>query len=201
LSPDRPNNQADLWQRIADGDEAAFGVLFHLWRDKLYFFILRITGVPEIAEDILQDVFVKLWVNRSKLTDIQNCEAYFYKVCQNQAITCMRRMAQETLILAEMGKTPDVQGLTADEVFCQKELRKKIQAIIYKLPAQQRQVYTMIREQGLKHEEIAAQLKISASTVKNHMTHALHTIRQELSQHYRVISLYWLLVMAFMLRR
>ncbi|MHA4806783.1 RNA polymerase sigma factor [Flavitalea flava] len=199
MSPDSSHSPKDLFSRIASGDEAAFGELFHLWRDKLYYYILRITNSPEMAEDILQDVFVKLWVNRKEFVDFQNFEGYFYKMCQNRAISGMRRMAQETLILAELRKEPATFGLAVDEILNQKELNKELQEIIRRLPNQQRQVYSLCREQGLKHEEIAGILKISASTVKNHLTIALRTIRQELSRDYRTTTLCFLLAIAFAL--
>lgn len=199
MSSERPYNQKDLLLRIAGGDEAAFGELFHLWRDKLYFYILRITNSPEIAEDVLQDVFVKLWVNRAQFGDFHNFEAYFYKMSQNRAISCMRRMAQETMILAELRKEQAIPGPAVDEVLNQKELNKELQDIIRRLPNQQRQVYSLCREQGLKHDEIAGLLQISASTVKNHLTMALRTIRQELSRNYRTTTLFFLFAMAFAL--
>jgi RNA polymerase sigma-19 factor, ECF subfamily len=193
-------NERELLSRIAAGDEAAFGELFHHWRDKLYFFILRITDSPEMAEDVFQDVFVKLWINRNALITIQHFDAYLYTMTHHHAISGMRRMARETLILAELRKSETVSGPAVDETVFQRELTGKLQAILRKLPTQQRLVYTMTRDQGLKQEEIAKRLKISASTVKNHMTRALHTIREELRQHYHSISLYLFVLMAFFRR-
>ena len=190
-------NEKELLEKIAAGNESAFKELFHLWRDKLYFFVLRITQSPEMAEDILQDVFVKIWTNRAALNTIQYFDAYIYKMSQNQAISGMKRAAQETLILSELKKGPEASALVTDDVVIHRELSKKFQAILYKLPTQQRLVYTLTHIHGLKHDEVAQQLKISASTVKNHMTRALCTIRQELTQHYQVIIIYMLLTRVF----
>jgi len=190
-------NEKELLEKIAAGNESAFKELFHLWRDKLYFFVLRITQSPEMAEDILQDVFVKIWTNRATLNTIQYFDAYVYKMSQNQAISGMKRAAQETLILSELKKGPEASALVTDDVVIHRELSKKFQAILYKLPTQQRLVYTLTHIHGLKHDEVAQQLKISASTVKNHMTRALCTIRQELTQHYQVIIIYMLLSRLF----
>jgi RNA polymerase sigma-70 factor (family 1) len=189
-------NERALLLKIATGDKAAFGELFHCWRDKLYFFLLRITHSSETAEDLLQDIFVKIWTNRAALDTIQHFDAYIYRMAQNHAFTGMKRMAQETLILTELRKEPDSSGLVVDDVVTHRELIKKLQAILYKLPTQQRLVYTMTHIHGLKHDEVAQQLKISASTVKNHMTRALCTIRQELLQHYQTILIYMLLIQA-----
>lgn len=184
-------NEKELLLKIAEGDESAFKDLFHSWRDKLYFFVLRITHSSEMAEDLLQDVFMKIWTNRATLSSIQHFDAYIYQMSRNQAISGMRRMAQETMILAEL-KKPQTEAVT-DDTIVHRELNNKFQAILRKLPTQQRLVYTLTHLQGLKHEEVAQQLKISSSTVKNHMTRALCTIRQELLQHLEMIIIYMLL--------
>lgn len=177
-------NERTLLVQIAAGSEAAFGELFHGWRDKLYFFTLRITGSPEMAEDILQDVFVKIWANRASLPEITCFDAYLYKMVRNHAISALKRMAQETLILSELKKGQEATGATTEDTVSHRELSKKFQSVLYKLPAQQRLVYTLAHMHGLKHDEVARRMKISASTVKNHMTRALYTIRQELTEHY-----------------
>ena len=188
--------ERELLLKIAAGNESAFKDLFHLWRDKLYFFVLRITHSSEMAEDILQDVFVKIWTNRTALHTIQHFDAYIYKMSQNQAISGMKRAAQEALILSELKKAPGAEAIATDDVVVRRELSRKFQAILYKLPTQQRLVYTLTHIHGLKHDEVAQQLKISASTVKNHMTRALCTIRRELMQHYQIIIIYMLLTRA-----
>ena len=189
-------NEKELLEKIAAGDETAFKDLFHLWRDKLYFFVLRITHSPAMAEDILQDVFVKIWTNRATLHTIQHLDAYIYKMSQNQAITGMKRAAQETLILSKLKKDTDTEELVTEDAVIHRELSRNFQAILHKLPTQQRLVYTLTHIHGLKHDEVAQQLKISASTVKNHMTRALCTIRQELTQHYEMVIISVLLTSA-----
>lgn len=190
---ERVINEKELLMKIAEGSESAFKDLFHLWRDKLYFFILRITHSAEMAEDIVQDVFVKVWTNRAALQSIHHFDAYIYKISQNQAISGMKRMAQEALILAELKKAPDAATSLTEDAVVHRELSRKFQVVLSKLPTQQRLVYTLTHLQGLKHEEVARQLKISSSTVKNHMTRALGTIRKELLQDYQMIIIYMLL--------
>lgn len=194
---DRIIYEKELLNRIANGEEAAFRELFHLWRDKLYFYILRITHSSEMAEDMLQDIFVKIWANRASLQDIQHFDAYVYKMSQNQALTAMKRMAQEALILDELKKAPEAAEPVIEDAIIHRELTRTFQLILSKLPTQQRLVYTLTHIQGLRHDEVAQQLRISASTVKNHMTRALQTIRQELSQHYQLVILYMLLNQTF----
>lgn len=187
-------NEKELLERIATGDESAFRDLFHCWRDKLYFFVLRITQSPAMAEDILQDVFIKIWTNRAGLNTIRDLDAYIYTMSRNQAISGMKRAAQETLILARLSAPAAEEEMVTDDVI-HRELSRNFQAILHKLPTQQRLVYTLTHIHGLKHDEVAQRLKISASTVKNHMTRALCTIRQELMHHYQMIIIYLLMTL------
>ena len=174
----------ELLRQVAAGDELAFQSLFNAWRDKLYFYIFRITNSQENAEDVVQEVFFKLWVRRSALTEVDNFNAYLYRMAHNHAISGIRRMAQETVILSELRRDSIATGLPADEALLRKQVEERLKEIADALPKQQKLVYTLSREQGLKQEDIAGQLDISVSTVQNHMTQALRTIRQELGRYY-----------------
>ncbi len=186
------NREKILLRQLATGNERAFEKLFHIWKDKLYFFILRIVNTPENAEDIVQEIFTKLWQDRDKLIQIEHFSAYLFQMAKNQAISGMRRMAHETLILSELKKNATVAGLPVDETFLQKQLQEKLQEIVNNLPSRQNEVYTLSREQGLKQDEIARRLGISISTVQNHMTEALRTIRRQLQDYFPIALFYWL---------
>lgn len=179
-----------MLHQVAEGNEAAFVTLFHAWRDKIYFFLLRITHSPESAEDALQDIFVKIWTNRESLKAVDNFSAYLYRVSQNHAINGIRRMALHTIVLADFQRTTGAAALPADEILLHKQLQEKLQLAIDNLPPQQKKVYTLSRVNGLKHEEIARELNISLSTVKNHMTQALQAIREYLGGQFPISALY-----------
>lgn len=93
--------EKDLIQQFRAGSEAAFSALFRHYRGRLYHYILTLTASREMAEDTVHDVFLKIWNNREPLAGINNMNAYLFRVCHNQAISGLRRMARETLILAE----------------------------------------------------------------------------------------------------
>ena len=196
MRPTAPYDEKALLRQVAEGNEQAFAQLFHAWRDKLYFFILRITNSPEAAEDLVQDVFVKLWLNRDSLGEITHFSAWLYKVTQNQAITGMRRMALETTILASMRRDAAASGQPTDEALLHKQLQEKLQQAIDRLPPPQKQIYTLSRIEGLKQEEIAQRLHLSLSTVHNHMNAALRHLRQDLGRDYPVTALYFFALLA-----
>lgn len=191
-------NEKELLRLVADGDEAAFGTLFHTWRDKLYFFLLRLTGSPETSEDVLQDTFVKLWVNRATLGSVTNFGGYLYRMVRNQAISALQRMSLETLILADLRRDALHTSKAPDEALLQKQLEELLAKAIDSLPDQQKLVYNLVRIEGLHYDEVADRLHISVSTVKNHMSRALQTIRTQIGKKYSITNLYLLLLISLL---
>ncbi|MBX3256431.1 MAG: RNA polymerase sigma-70 factor [Chitinophagaceae bacterium] len=191
--------EKEILRQVASGDEAAFVNLFNAWKDKLYFYILRITGSRENTDDIVQEVFVKLWLKREILNDVDHFSAYLYRMAHNYAISGIRRMAQETVIFSELYRHKNEVDLPADEHLLHKQLQEKLKGAINALPQQQKLVYILGREQGLKQEDIARRLNISISTVKNHMTQALRTLREELRNNYSTLTISILIAIIMLL--
>lgn len=175
-------NEKLLLEQISEDNEEAFSQVFYAYKDKLYAFIYRITESKELSADIVQDTFLKIWELRGKLFSIDNFNAYLFRMAQNQAINELRRMSRETLVLAERQKTNNFSSETPEEKLQYKNITAYIREIVNSLPPQQKTVYCLSREQNLKQEDIAQQLQISISTVQNHMTQALKTIREKLKK-------------------
>ncbi len=177
-------NADELLELIAQGNELAFRHLFETYHNKLYNYILKITGSKETAEDTVHDVFLKIWIQKEKLPGIQNLDGYLFRMCYNHAINGFRRMATETLVMATLQKKPEKANLTPEDQLLNKEIRKLIHRAVDTLTPQQKEVFKLSREVGLKQQEIASQLNISIFTVKKHLTNALNHVRKEISQHY-----------------
>lgn len=177
-----------MLRQLALGSEEAFTAIFYHYRGKLYHYIFNITGSQDMAEDTLHDVFLKIWNNRDKMADIENMNAYLYKLCHNQAISGLRRMAKETLILSELQQEnipffPDIDPAS------QSEIRTYIQQAVNKLSPQQRKIFLLSRQDGLKHKQIADKLGVSINTVKSHLAQALRFLREEIGQQYGMQAL------------
>ena len=192
LSANLLYNEKDLLLQVSEGNEHAFRQLFNTYRSKLYTYIFKITESKETAEDTVHDVFLKLWTNKEKLTEIQNLNAYLYKMAHNHAYNGFRRMAKETLVMAELERQHGYELSDPDDQLVRKEVRKFIYEAVNKLTPQQKEVFKMSRELGMKQEEIAQRLNISIHTVKKHLTDALNYLRKEISQSYgsKAVALY-----------
>lgn len=187
----------ELLKKIADGNEEAFRYLFHLYNNRLYCFALKITESKELAEDIVHDTFLKIWASRESLSLIQNFNAYIFRIAQNNIYNGFRRNAKKTLILAELERSHEQDFSTCDDVFLAKDIKQFIYSSINKLTPQQKRVFILSREEGLKNEEIAAQLNISVFTVKKHLTGALNTIKKEILENYPLYSTAILVIYPF----
>ncbi|HVK50015.1 MAG TPA: RNA polymerase sigma-70 factor [Pseudobacter sp.] len=178
MSAYHTHNENELLQLAASGGQDAFTELFMQNRHKLFSFLMRLTQSPEATEDVIQDIFMKLWRNKSSLAEIDNFSSYLFRMAQNQCITQFKRMAKETLILSRLSSDSSASRSTTEEHIAVKEVQEQLQQAVAKLTPQQKLVFTLSREKGLKYDEIAAELNISPSTVKNHMIDALRIIRQ-----------------------
>jgi len=185
LFNDQEYNESVLLKQLAEGNEEAFRKLFLAYKDKLYTYICKLSGSAETAEDMVHDVFLKLWEKREALPDIDNLNAYLYQISRNKSINLFRRMAKETLILSEIGRDEGIPGsLEGENRLIHADVLASIREAVDKLTPQQRQVFLLSRQNGLKINEIARKLGITERTVTNHMSQALRFLREELSRQY-----------------
>lgn len=181
---------------MADGDEKAFSRLFHAYRDKLYSFIFILSASSQLAEDTVQEVFLKIWQKRADGKNIHEFDSYIFRMAHNHAVTALKRMAKETFILKEMGQlaTHSIELMPAIE---NKETQSAIRRAIDNLPGKQKKVFMLSRDYGFKQAEISRILNITVPTVKSHITQAMHSIRKQCKNLYPVIKMVLLLFFSY----
>lgn len=179
------DNEREWLKQTAAGDTVAFAQLFALYRDKVFSAAWKITGVRAAAEDAVQDIFLKVWLQREKLTEINNFPAWLNTLTKYHIYNELRKVAYEHAFLKEMlaEESTDMQQVDFQE------LQNLLHKAVANLSPQQQRVYLLSREEDLKYHEIAERLNIAPSTVKTHMIEALRHIRQELRDHGVVITL------------
>jgi RNA polymerase sigma-70 factor (family 1) len=177
------HGEKHLLELASQANEEAFTMLFHMYKHKLFAYILRLTESEMLAEDIVQDVFMKLWNDHTSLGNIENFGSYLFRMSKNQVINHFRRMAHETLIMAEILHQSSTGHNETQDIMALKDVEKILGEIVGKLPTQQRIIYHLSREEGRSHDEIANLLKLSPNTVKNHIVQAMSTIRIQLRKH------------------
>jgi RNA polymerase sigma-70 factor (ECF subfamily) len=188
LTNNSANTDLAILTALANDDEQAFAALYHKYHQKLFYFVLNLTQSQQTAEDTLQEVFVKIWADRKQLTGITNFNAWIFRITKNHVLNGLRRMAQETLILAEIAR--DINPGTEDTyaILSYKDVHAVLKAGMNELPPQQKLVMELSRDEGMKYEEIGARLNISPLTVKKHAAQALQYLREKIRRHYTLPS-------------
>lgn len=171
-------SNATLQSEIASGNEEAFKMLFEKHRGKLYNYLFSIVKSKEIAEEIVIDVFMKMWTGRELMTDIQNMDAFLHKVAYNKALDFLRiasrNAALQKLVRREMEYVKEKE---ADHKMLEQECQEIIDQAIRQLSPRRRTVFTLSRIDGLSYDEIAQKLQLSRNTVRNTMAETLRSIR------------------------
>ncbi len=158
----------------------AFRQIFHYYTPRLLPFVFSMVKSDAVAEEIVQDVFLKLWTNRVEVAQKEAPSSWLFTVAANQSLTFLRRMSVERRYIDKVKAEIDqawFQNPTEDLLFLREDealLKKAIDA----LPPQQKLIYTLSRHEGLSHKEIADQLNISPNTVKNHIVTAVRALRE-----------------------
>lgn len=170
-------NESVLLAQISEGDHRAFCNLFDHYEQYVYGFGRKLTRSNDQAEEIVQDVFLKIWVGREKLVNIENFEAYLNRLVRNQSYSMLRQNLSHAKGMDKISSSTSEMEDSLEAQIEYKETVKILNDAILSLPEQQRRVYDLCHIQGLKYDEAAEKMNISADTVHYHMKLALKSIR------------------------
>lgn len=188
------HHDKDLLLKVAEGDEHAFRCLFIMHHQQLGVHIHRITNSMELAEEVVQDVFLKIWMARETLAQVEDFKAYLFVISKNHALNCLKKLAKEKVQAKKLEESS--LGLIMDDQQDNLYYNLLDEAIDH-LPSQQQKVYLLSRHNRLKYNEIADQLKLSRETVKKYLQIATTSITDYVRSHldvYPVVLLaiiYW----------
>lgn len=171
------NNEAELLRAVASGNEEAFAELFRLYKDKVYAIALRMTESEAVAEDIVQDVFLRIWLRSESLNDIQHFRSYLYTATRNHVYNELKKIARFDQLDEQWDYSFGMEEILPDTKVTAKEFQHFLNQALEELPARQRQIFTLIKQQGYKRDEVAALLQISPETVKHHLAQANRSVR------------------------
>ncbi len=155
-----------LLQRIANGDEKAFCIVYDKYHNLLGSHIFRITKSHELAQEVVQDVFLKVWKNSNQLSDVRDFKAYLFVISKNHALNCLKQIVQEKTCTSCLEEHIDY---LVDDYAEENQHYILIDEAIDHLPPRQREVYLMSRHERLKYAEIASRLSLSRETVKKYL--------------------------------
>jgi len=173
----------DLLKLLRAGDEPAFKELYARHSRRVLAFAYHMTHSAIDAEDILQETFLRLWTGREQLPDIAHVGNYLFTIARNKTLDHLRKVSLQQRLIDQVWANISE---SSNELELQLEARESgtlIQQALAQLSPQKQTIFRLSRQQGLSHEEIAAQLRLSKSRVKNLLVETLKHIRTYLSQH------------------
>jgi RNA polymerase sigma-70 factor (family 1) len=169
--------------KIAGGDQHAFGLLYHSHKNRVYGYALQILQSESLAEEIVQETFIKLWLKRENLERIDNFGGFLRTIVRNDTLNALKKIAlqHKNYSLIRLDKTE--KDFATEQAIQYRETKKLLDSAIEQLPNQQKLVYHLCHVEGLKQKEVANQLNISPLTVKVHLREAIKSIRIHLDTH------------------
>lgn len=170
---------SDLWSQVVADNQHAYALLHKDLYPGLYNYLLQMVKDEEIANDLLQELFVKLWHKRKQITVINNVKAYFFTACRSMAINHFRQIKSQTSRLEHLAQTeftfsPEDILVTAEE---DTHLKNTMAAALNALPARQREIIYLKYYQEMEYSKIAEVTGIRYQSVTNHVFRALETLR------------------------
>ncbi len=175
MDQDLPYNESELLAKVASGEQKAFTVLVDYYWNKVYSHALAYSKSVSRAQEITQDVFLKVWHKREGLTEVRDFKSYLFILGKRHIISSMRKKLESLTAEDLLDEREDVYN--PDGQLEYKETWNRIQEGIEKLPAVRKGIFKMSRFEGLSYEEIATSRNISKNTVKEHIVLALNFLR------------------------
>lgn len=173
---------SELVVLIQKDDRVAFYILYERYCKRLHGFVLRYIKQKEDAEEIVQEVFVKIWESRNKIDAYSSFEAFLFTVAYNTTISLLRKRITEEKYLKHLKslQLPDNPPDLIDEIQFN-ELNDQVQTLLNELTPRQKEVFQLSRGEGLAHDEIAKRLDISVNTVKKHISNTLSFLKSRIN--------------------
>lgn len=182
MAIEKKQEESILMHLLAKDSEYAFKLLYERYSNRIYKLAIRYLKSPVLAQEIVQDVFLKLWFERKNMNVDRPVEAWLITVAKNKLINQFKKLAREwnkrNAYNVEISSKAD-----GETKLINAEFEKEFNSIINELPQKQKLILHFAKDEGLSYNEIASRLNISPLTVKTHMARALDKIRKSLKQY------------------
>ncbi|MEO9020778.1 MAG: RNA polymerase sigma-70 factor [Ginsengibacter sp.] len=176
----KPYNEIDLLYRVRDHDKEAFDEIYKRYYLKLRMYVLRFVKVPQYAEDIVQDAFLKVWEIRESIDPEKYFSGYLFTITRNMVFKFLKNAANNKDVLDEIMISITPYDTNEGNLMEWKELGIEIQKAIQMLPPKRKEVFLLCKEEHFSYDETSAKLGISRNTIKEHMVLAMKSIKDHL---------------------
>ena len=179
----REKTDTELVTLLIQNNEAAFSELYVRYKDKLYYFCLHLLKSKEEANDIVQEIFIRLWESRSFINPELSFSSFLYTMARNRILNYFRDIDIDEKVKQILSAQKITEEEAIDSKIIYTEYQMILQNAISQLPPQRQKIFNMSRIESMSHKEIAAELGISVNTVQEHISEALKFIKVYFSKH------------------
>lgn len=180
-------------QKLANDDKKALEELFNFYYPRLYNFSKSFLKLEEGIDDILQEVFIKIWNNRANIYNPTSFSPFIFTITRNLLLNELRSRLNNQKLKEKIQQLSLPEEYSSSEKVEYSELKSIVDQVVDGLPGKQREVYILSRNKGLSHKEIAEKLNISTKTVEYHIAQSTATIKNRLKQMGIISLLYFYL--------
>lgn len=175
--------KTELLISLKNGDMVAFDTVYNAYCRKLYEFVIGYLKRTDDAEEIVQEVFIKIWEARSRINVYSSFDAYLFTIAYNTTMSLLRKRVSENKSKEYLRALQLVEPFDSEfDSMHFEELSEKIELIIAQLTPRQKEIFRLSRIEGLSHRDIAIKLQISESTVNNHLVNTIKFIKAHLGE-------------------
>ncbi len=183
-------SEETLIQRLINGDQTAFELLFRFYYPGLVTFASQIILDRDEAEEIVQEFFVKLWTGRKEIKQSVTLKSYFFTSVKNRALNYLKKEKISEKVRVELREMIETDRLYQPDLFVESELQALIKSAFEKLPSRTGEVFGLSRFKGFSNDQIAEHFNISKRTVETHISNALKILREELKDYMFLLMLF-----------
>lgn len=174
------HTEKELVKKLSEGDSFAFEVLFYKYRNKVKGFAVKMVPAQVDPEEIVQEVFVKLWLKKEALNPDKEFQSYLFSVAKNLILDHLKSAVNRKLYFVGEHFLQDLLFDEGPENQIRDGVEEKLQQLINEIPERRREIFRLSRFEGLSYKQIAERLKISENTVDSQIRNALAFLRKEL---------------------
>lgn len=171
--------EGKLISLLQENSEYAFQLIYDKHRNRIYKTAIKFLKSPIIAQDVVQDVFLKLWFERKAINASMPLEAWLFTVAKNNILNKLRKIANEWKAIDQLTHKSTFTENTTEEMVGAAEFKRNLALAILALPEQQKSVFRLSKFENLTYFQIGQQLGISPLTVKTHLSRAIHSIKRQ----------------------
>lgn len=171
---ERSDTLTCLYKISQENDVASFKMIYRHYFPKLFRFCMAITHTKELAEEIVDDVFMNLWEKRSHLHKIENPDVYLYVAVKNKSLDYLsKNRLRETVDISTISNDYLIFNIDPEQLMITEEMKKRIYQAIDQLPPRCKHIFSLIKEDGLKYKDVASIMNLSVKTVEAQMAIAM----------------------------